>query len=117
MLFLIPASPSPKDMEDPLLKDIRDIHRETRKSARIIRDSRVRLLEIQKKPNLTEADMKELRERNELLLREMERFDRLTKNIQKLVGTQVLKLKNSNVEVNPRLEHICKSIYESNIVL
>ncbi|XP_039763500.1 paramyosin-like [Pararge aegeria] len=106
-------SPSPKDMEDPLLKDIRDIHRETRKSARIIRDSRVRLLEIQKKPNLTEADMKELRERNELLLREMERFDRLTKNIQKLVGTQVLKLKNSNVEVNPRLEHICKSIYES----
>ena len=33
---------------DALTRQIRDIHTETRKSARIIRDSKARLLEIQK---------------------------------------------------------------------
>lgn len=33
--------------------------------------------------------MKELGERSDLLLREMERFDKLTKSMQKLVGAEV----------------------------
>ncbi|XP_045783931.1 kinesin-like protein KIF7 isoform X2 [Maniola jurtina] len=52
--------------------------------------------------------MKELSERNELLLHEMERFDQLTKNIQKLVDTEVIKLKNSTDAdgANHRLNNI-----------
>nr|XP_034839481.1 major antigen-like isoform X2 [Maniola hyperantus] len=100
------SSPSPKDEDDPLTRQIRDIHTETRKSARTVRDSRARLLEIQRKSNLTESDMKELSERNELLLHEMERFDRLTRNIQKLVDPEVIKSKNSNDGTNRRLKSI-----------
>lgn len=44
---------------------------------------------------MNEADIKELGERNELLLREMERFDRLTKTIQKLVGAEVEQFKKN----------------------
>ncbi|XP_052746742.1 outer dense fiber protein 2-like [Bicyclus anynana] len=102
--FLLPASPSSKDVDDPLIKKVRDIHTETRSSVRIVRDSRARLLEIQKKPNFTEADVNELRERNDLLIRVMERFDRVTKSLQKLVGTEVLNLKNSNDEVNQKFK-------------
>lgn len=43
----------------------------------------------EQKTTITEADVKELGERNELLLREMERFDRMTKSIQRLVGGEV----------------------------
>lgn len=42
--------------------------------------------------------MKELGERNELLLREMERFDRLTRNVQKLVGAEVASFKKPKEE-------------------
>ncbi|KAL4717444.1 hypothetical protein ACJJTC_000593 [Scirpophaga incertulas] len=83
-----PCSHWGMDVDENLLKQIRDIHNETRKSARIIRDSRARLIEIQKKDNLTDIDVKELADRNELLLREMEKFDRLTKNVQKMIGSQ-----------------------------
>ncbi|CAD0193794.1 unnamed protein product [Chrysodeixis includens] len=83
------CSPLMVDPDEPLSRQIREIHNDARKSTRIIRDSRARLLEIQKKSTITEADVKELGERNELLLREMERFDRMTKSIQKLVGSEV----------------------------
>lgn len=42
------GSPLAHDPDDPLSRHIRDIHNDTRKSTRIIRDSRARLLEIQK---------------------------------------------------------------------
>ncbi|XP_031767369.1 paramyosin-like isoform X2 [Galleria mellonella] len=90
------CSPMGYDIEDPLSRQIREVHNETRKSSRIIRDSRARLLEIQKKATLTEADVRELGERNELLLREMERFERLTKIVQRLVGAEVAELKKKN---------------------
>ncbi|XP_026741660.1 outer dense fiber protein 2-like isoform X3 [Trichoplusia ni] len=83
------CSPLMPDPDEPLSRQIREIHNDARKSTRIIRDSRARLLEIQKKTTITEADVKELGERNELLLREMERFDRMTKSIQRLVGGEV----------------------------
>ncbi|CAG4941876.1 unnamed protein product [Colias eurytheme] len=95
------CSPSVMDLDDPLTRQIRDIHNNTRKSARIIRDSRARLLQIQKKSTLTEAEVKELGERNELLLREMERFDRLTRNIQKLVGAEVVQMRKTKEESMP----------------
>ncbi|XP_045509911.1 paramyosin-like [Colias croceus] len=95
------CSPSVVDLDDPLTRQIRDIHNNTRKSARIIRDSRARLLQIQKKSTLTEAEVKELGERNELLLREMERFDRLTRNIQKLVGAEVVQMRKTKEENMP----------------
>ncbi|XP_047543639.1 outer dense fiber protein 2-like isoform X1 [Vanessa atalanta] len=107
-------SQSPAEAEDTLTKQIRDIHTETRKSTRIIRDSRVRLTEIQKKENLTEADIKELGERNELLLREMERFDRLTKTIQKLVGDEVLQMKKSKEHCQPTY-YIPSDVYDSSM--
>ncbi|CAH2103240.1 unnamed protein product [Euphydryas editha] len=103
---------------DTIAKQIRDIHNETRKSTRIIRDSRLRLIEIQKKANLTEADIKELGERNELLLREMERFDRLTKTIQKLLGeevSQMRKSKNEQNELSKATTSIPTDIYDSPI--
>ncbi|XP_059055099.1 paramyosin-like [Achroia grisella] len=105
------SSPLGYDMDDSLTRQIRDIHNDTRKSARIIRDSRARLLEIQKKSTLTEADVKELGERNELLLREMERFDRLTRSVQKLVGAEVVQLKKKEDCQNK--EYVPTSIYES----
>ncbi|CAG4984727.1 unnamed protein product [Parnassius apollo] len=89
------CSPFAVDVEDSLTRLLHDIHNENRKSARIIRDSKARLLNLQKKTSLNEADIKELGERNELLLREMERFDRLTKSIQKLVGAQVDQVRKS----------------------
>ncbi|CAH0401855.1 unnamed protein product [Chilo suppressalis] len=95
------CSPSGFDMNDPLSKQIREIHNDTRKSARIIKDSRARLLEIQKKSTLTEADVKELGERNELLLREMDRFDRMTRNVQKLVGVEVAIFKKPKQDQTP----------------
>ncbi|XP_032526791.2 paramyosin-like isoform X2 [Danaus plexippus] len=104
-----PFSPS-LDPNDPLTRQIRDIHHETRKSARIIKDSRTRLLDIQKKTNLTEADIKELGDRNELLLREMERFDRLTKNIQRLVGPEKYQIKSKDCQ---QMDNIPNKIYES----
>ncbi|XP_046977463.1 outer dense fiber protein 2-like isoform X2 [Vanessa cardui] len=107
-------SQSPAEAEDSLTKQIRDIHTETRKSTRIIRDSRVRLTEIQKKENLTEADIKELGERNELLLREMERFDRLTKTIQKLVGDEVLQMRKSKEHCQPT-SYIPSDVYDSSM--
>lgn len=61
------------------------------------------------KTTLTEADVKELGERNELLLREMERFDRLTRNVQKLVGAEVTTFKKPKEE--RRLEYIPGSCY------
>ncbi|CAB3226493.1 unnamed protein product [Arctia plantaginis] len=84
--FKNPGSPSNHDVDELMVRQIRDINSDARKSTRIIRDSRARLLEIQKKANITESDIKEIGERNELLLREMERFDRMTKSIQKIVG-------------------------------
>ncbi|KPI94339.1 hypothetical protein RR46_04407 [Papilio xuthus] len=81
------------DTNDPLLRLLQDVHHDTRKSAKIIRDSKAKLINLQKKAVLNEADIKELGERNELLLREMERFDRLTKTIQKLVGAEVEQFK------------------------
>ncbi|XP_050361331.1 paramyosin-like isoform X2 [Nymphalis io] len=107
-------SQSPAETEDSLTKQIRDIHTETRKSTRIIRDSRVRLTEIQKKSHLTEADIKELGERNELLLREMERFDRLTKTIQKLVGEEVSQMRNSKEPCQPSY-YIPTDVYDSSM--
>ncbi|CAH0716357.1 unnamed protein product, partial [Brenthis ino] len=104
-----PRSPSPA--EDALTRQIRDIHTETRKSARIIRDSRARLLEIQKKTPLLESDIKEVGERNELLLREMERFDKLTKNIQKLVSEDISQKKRSKEQCQQR--DYTASIYDS----
>ncbi|XP_045458232.1 paramyosin-like [Melitaea cinxia] len=111
------ALQSPSDL-DTITKQIRDIHTETRKSTRIIRDSRVRLTEIRKKTNLTEADIKELGERNELLLREMERFDRLTKTIQKLLGEEVSQMRKSKNEQNEHSKanaYIPSDIYDSPI--
>ncbi|KAJ0183946.1 hypothetical protein K1T71_000369 [Dendrolimus kikuchii] len=93
------------------MSKIREIHYETRKSARIIRDSRARLLEIQKKSSMKEADIKELGDRNELLLREMERFDRLTKSVQRLVGGEVVQLRK-NKESQPRSEYFPGRVYE-----
>ncbi|XP_014364769.2 early endosome antigen 1 [Papilio machaon] len=84
---------SEMDTNDPLLRLLQDVHHDTRKSAKIIRDSKAKLINLQKKAVLNEADIKELGERNELLLREMERFDRLTKTIQKLVGAEVEQFK------------------------
>ncbi|XP_063837642.1 paramyosin-like [Ostrinia nubilalis] len=104
------CSPLGLDIDDPLTRQIRDIHNDTRKSARIIRDSRARLLEIQKKTTLTEADVKELGERNELLLREMDRFDRLTRNVQKMVGNEVSAFKKPREE--RRQEYMPGSVYE-----
>ncbi|KAM3956895.1 uncharacterized protein ACR2FA_009134 [Aphomia sociella] len=104
------GSPLGYDMDDPLSRQIREINHDTRKSARIIRDSRARVLEIQKKSTLTEADVKELGERNDLLLREMERFDRLTKNVQKLVGAEVAQFKKK--EDSHHSEYIPGSVYE-----
>ncbi|CAH2035096.1 unnamed protein product, partial [Iphiclides podalirius] len=59
---------------------------------------------------LNETDIKELGERNELLLREMERFDRLTKSIQKLVGAEVEQLK-TKYHVS-RTEDCADSLFE-----
>ncbi|XP_030022070.1 rho-associated protein kinase 2 isoform X1 [Manduca sexta] len=92
------CSPQALDGEDPLSRQIREIHHDTRKSTRIIRDSRARLLEIQKKTTMTEADVRELGERNELLLREMDRFDRLTRSVQRLVGAEVAGLRKAREE-------------------
>ncbi|XP_013133471.1 PREDICTED: uncharacterized protein LOC106099455, partial [Papilio polytes] len=83
------------DTNDPLIRLLQDVHHDTRKSAKIIRDSKAKLINLQKKAVLNEADIKELGERNELLLREMERFDRLTKTIQKLVGAEVEQFKKN----------------------
>lgn len=54
---------------------------------------------------MTESDVKELRDRTELMLREMERFDRLTKNIQKIVDTKVVQHRK-NEEPTPRSEYL-----------
>ncbi|XP_049884911.1 putative leucine-rich repeat-containing protein DDB_G0290503 [Pectinophora gossypiella] len=86
---------SPMELEVPMTRQIRDIHNDMRSSARIIKDSRARLLEIQKKSVLSEADVKELGDRHELLLREMERFDRLTRNVQRLVDLEVTTLRRA----------------------
>ncbi|CAH0703096.1 unnamed protein product [Spodoptera exigua] len=99
------------DSDEALSRQIRDIHNDARKSTRIIRDSRARLLEIQKKSVITEADVKELGERNELLLREMERFDRMTRNIQKLMGGDV-QLKRSREEPQRCMDYVPGSVYE-----
>ncbi|KAJ8736741.1 hypothetical protein PYW07_000012 [Mythimna separata] len=108
------CSPLTPEVDEPVSKQIRDIHHDTRKSTRIIRDSRNRLLEIQKKATITEADVKELGERNELLLREMERFDRMTRNIQKLVAPEALlrravehRAQDPRVQEPPRLPERC----------
>ncbi|KAJ8738070.1 hypothetical protein PYW08_000665 [Mythimna loreyi] len=113
------CSPLTCEVDEPVSRQIREIHHDTRKSTRIIRDSRNRLLEIQKKATITEADVRELGERNELLLREMERFDRMTRNIQRLVGPEVA-LRKSAVEPRvkePNLPERCMdyvpgSVYE-----
>lgn len=47
------------------------------------------ILNFLQKQSLSENDVKEIGDRNELLLREMERFDRLTRSIQKLIGVEV----------------------------
>ncbi|KOB72251.1 Outer dense fiber protein [Operophtera brumata] len=98
--------------DDPVARQIRDIHNDTRKSARIIRDSKARLLELQKKTTITEADVKELCERNELLLREMERFDRLTRSVQKLVAAEVTVRKPREYEEQSRIDYIPGTAYE-----
>ncbi|XP_035437580.2 paramyosin isoform X1 [Spodoptera frugiperda] len=105
------CSPSLLDSDEAVSRQIRDIHNDTRKSARIIRDSRARLLEIQKKCTITEADVKELGERNELLLREMERFDRMTRNIQKLVGNDI-QLRRTKTEPQRCMDYVPGSVYE-----
>ncbi|XP_021194434.3 paramyosin isoform X1 [Helicoverpa armigera] len=105
------CSPVSYESEEALSRQIKDIHHDARKSSRIIRDSRNRLLEIQKKTTITEADIKELGERNDLLLREMERFDRMTRTIQKLVGGDPLMRKR---EEPPRCldYYVPKNAYE-----
>ncbi|KAH9638343.1 hypothetical protein HF086_006523 [Spodoptera exigua] len=64
-----------------------------------------------RKSVITEADVKELGERNELLLREMERFDRMTRNIQKLMGGDV-QLKRSREEPQRCMDYVPGSVYE-----
>ncbi|XP_072930964.1 uncharacterized protein [Epargyreus clarus] len=107
------SSPLTLDIDDPLTRQIREIHADSRKSARVIRDSRARLLEIQKKATLTDADVKELGERNELLLREMERFDKLTRNIQRVVGAEVAQLRKSKEESHQVFDYVPMSLYET----
>ncbi|XP_037867877.1 paramyosin [Bombyx mori] len=103
-------SPLDQDLEDSLPRQIREIHNETRKSSRIIRDSRARLLEIQKKTTITETDVKELGDRNELLLREMERFDRLTRSLQKIVGAEVAQQRRPRDENHEKVEGMPRSV-------
>ncbi|XP_022833262.1 paramyosin-like isoform X2 [Spodoptera litura] len=105
------CSPLLLDADEALSRQIRDIHNDARKSARIIRDSRARLLEIQKKSAITVADVKELGERNELLLREMERFDRMTRNIQKLMDNDV-QLRRTKNEPQRCMDYVPGSVYE-----
>ncbi|XP_075991500.1 uncharacterized protein LOC142986755 [Anticarsia gemmatalis] len=102
------SSPPELEPDDVRYRQIREIHNDTRKSTRIIRDSRARLLEIQKKAIITEADVKELGERNELLLREMERFDRMTRNMQRIVGGETHRKRD---EHHKYMDYIPGSIY------
>ncbi|VVC86171.1 unnamed protein product [Leptidea sinapis] len=92
------CSPTMMDTDDPLTKQIRDIHNDTRKSVKIIKACRTRLLEIQKKSTIADADVKEIGEKNEVLLREMERFEFLSRTLQKLVGVEVANFKKSQEE-------------------
>lgn len=62
------------------------------------------------KCTITEADVKELGERNELLLREMERFDRMTRNIQKLVGNDI-QLRRTKTEPQRCMDYVPGSVY------
>ncbi|CAG9558674.1 unnamed protein product [Danaus chrysippus] len=64
-----------------------------------------------KKTNLTEADIKELGDRNELLLREMERFDRLTRNIQRLVGPEIYQVKLKDCQQMDKIPNKIYGVY------
>lgn len=61
--------------------------------------------------------MKELGERNELLLREMERFDRLTKSVQKLVSTETAFFKKTKENVPTFMNFVPGSVYGKNLFL
>ena len=63
-----------------------------------------------KKKPLLESDIKEIGERNELLLREMKRFDKLTRNIQKLVSDESSQNRKFKESLLLR-ENIAASIY------
>ncbi|XP_053624185.1 myosin-14-like isoform X2 [Plodia interpunctella] len=108
------CSPLAYEMDDPLSRQIREVHNETRKSARIIRDSRARLLEIQKKMNLNETDVRELADRNELLLREMEKFDKLTRTVQAMVSAEVVQCRKPRELQDQRdtRDYVPGSVYE-----
>ncbi|CAG9789009.1 unnamed protein product [Diatraea saccharalis] len=75
----------------------------------------IEIFDLPKKTTLTEADIKELAERNELLLREMERFNRMTRNVQRLVGAEVAVFKKPKEDLSPP-EYI-PSCYGKNHVL
>lgn len=70
-----------------------------------------RKLIILQKQNLTESDVKEIGDRNELLLREMERFDRLTKSIQRLIGVEVSHFKKPVEKAFQCIDYIPGSVY------
>ncbi|XP_047524336.1 GRIP and coiled-coil domain-containing protein 2-like [Pieris napi] len=78
------SSFSSSDSDDSLRRELSAINDDTRRSARVIFDSRQKLLNMVQKKEAQPVDLEELCERKDILLQELDHMDAITKNMWKL---------------------------------
>ncbi|XP_022129473.2 paramyosin [Pieris rapae] len=85
------------DSDDSLRKELSAINDDTRRSARVIYDSRQRLLNMVQEKETKPVDVEELCERKDILLQELDHMDAITKNMWKLFRNRLPKTTKKNI--------------------